>query len=65
MERNNLKRIRMDKKISVSDLSKISGISERYLRFIESGEKNPSLQTAQKIALALETTTDDIFLPPK
>lgn len=63
MINNNLKLIRTNKQISISDLSRKTGISERYLRFIESGEKNPSLKTAQRIAVALETTTDDIFLP--
>ena len=62
MINNNLKLIRTNKQISISDLSRKTGISERYLRFIESGEKNPSLKTAQRIAVALETTTDDIFL---
>ena len=65
MKENNLKDIRTKQKISISDLSRKSGISERYLRFIEAGEKNPSLQTAQKIALALDKTTDEIFLPEK
>ena len=63
MINNNLKLIRTNKQISISDLSRKTGISERYLRFVESGEKNPSLKTAQRIAVALETTTDDIFLP--
>lgn len=65
MKENNLKNIRLDQKISISDLSRRSGVSERYLRFIEAGEKNPSLETAQKIALALKVTTDEIFLPQK
>ena len=65
MKENNLKNIRLDQKISISDLSRRSGVSERYLRFIEAGEKNPSLETAQKIALALKVTTDEIFLPKK
>ena len=51
--------------MGISDLSRRSGVSERYLRFIEAGEKNPSLETAQKIALALKVTTDEIFLPQK
>ncbi|MFR7444321.1 MAG: helix-turn-helix domain-containing protein [Sellimonas intestinalis] len=36
---NRLKEIRVNRNISVSQLSREAEISERYLRFIESGEK--------------------------
>lgn len=60
-ERNKLKEIRMCKNVSISELAKKSKISERYLRFIESGEKTPSLETAKKIAISLNVKIDDIF----
>lgn len=59
---NNLKQLREIHHISISELARKVKVSERYLRFIESGNKNPSLKTAQKIAAALESTTDEIFL---
>ena len=58
---NRLKEIRVNRNISVSQLSREAEISERYLRFIESGEKNPSLKTAKKIAKCLNLGVDDIF----
>lgn len=62
---NNLKQLREIHHISIPELARKVKVSERYLRFIESGNKNPSLQTAQKIAAALESTTDEIFLTEK
>lgn len=59
---NNLKQLREIRHISIPELARKVKVSERYLRFIESGNKNPSLKTAQKIAAALESTTDEIFL---
>lgn len=58
---NKMKDHRVSKKLTMKDLSLKTGISERYLYFIENGEKNPSLKTAKKIAVALETTMDAIF----
>lgn len=56
-----LKNIRVQKGISILELSRKSGVSERYLRFIENGEKTPSLKTAQAIATALEVKIDEIL----
>lgn len=63
MKKNNLKEFRMRKNLTIPELARKTELSERYLRFIETGDKNPSLQTAQKIAVVLGVTTDDIFLP--
>lgn len=48
--------------MSVTELAEKSGVSKCYVYFIEAGEKNPSLETAQKISKALETQIDEIFL---
>ena len=56
-----LKNIRIQKGISILELSRKSGVSERYLRFIENGEKTPSLKTAQAIATSLEVKIDEIL----
>lgn len=60
---NKMKKYREKKKMSFLDLSRQTGISERYLRFIERGERNPSIKTAATIASALQATVDEIFLP--
>lgn len=59
---NKMKKIREERKMTFLDLSRKTKISERYLRFIERGERNPSMKTAAAIASALQTTVDEIFL---
>lgn len=59
---NNMKKIREEKNLSMLDLSRKTGISERYLRFIEKGQRNPSIKTASIIASILNATVDEIFL---
>ena len=61
-ERNRMKEIRMKKGISAGELARKVELSERYVRFIENGDKTPSLKTAEKIAKVLEETVDGIFL---
>ena len=61
-EENRMKEIRMKKGISASELARKIELSERYVRFIENGDKTPSLKTARKIAEVLEETVDSIFL---
>jgi len=62
---NSMKTHRTQKNISISEISKCTGLTERYLRFIEAGEKNPSLATAKKISDALDSTVDEIFFVKK
>lgn len=58
---NKMKEYRMNKGLSMKDLSMNSGISERYLYFIEKGERVPSIKTAKKIADALCGNIEQIF----
>ena len=62
---NSMRKHRTQKNISISEISKCTGLTERYIRFIEAGEKTPSLATAKKIADALDGTVDEIFLSKK
>lgn len=61
MSKNKMKSQRVKKGLSMTELSFRTGISERYLYFIEKGEKNPSINTAKKIAIVLDSSIDDIF----
>lgn len=58
---NHLKEYRNRKKMSLTDLSACVEVSERYLRFIERGERNPSLLLAKKIADCLNATIEELF----
>lgn len=59
---NKMNEYRQNKNMSFLDLSLKTGISERYLRFIEKGDRTPSLKTANIIASVLNSTVDKIFL---
>lgn len=60
---NRLKRVREDKGISTTQLAASVGVSARHIAFIESGERNPSIDLAFNIAKSLGVKFDDIFLP--
>lgn len=62
---NNVKVYRKRENISLTELSVHTGVSERHLRFIENGDRTPSLQVAKRIADCLHSTVDDIFLSEK
>ena len=61
MALNNMKEYRIEKKLSMKDLSFSTGISERYLYFIENGERNPYIEKVRKISNVLEKSINDIF----
>ena len=52
----NVKKLRNDKRLSLQDLSNLSGVSKSMLSKIEREEKNPTLQIASQIAEGLGTT---------
>jgi putative transcriptional regulator len=60
---NNLKAIRKRRRVSQNQLALYTGLSPRYVAFIESGERTPSLGNAFKISRALKTSIERIFLP--
>ena len=62
---NILKKVRETKGLSQTELAYKAGITPRYIAFIESGDRNPSLKVAKKIADILNSTVDDIFLNNK
>lgn len=58
---NNLKKLRINKKLGVRELERISGVSNPIIINIESGKaKNPTIKVVAKLAKALEVTIDDL-----
>lgn len=56
-----IKRIRTSKKISISKLAKITGVSRSYLSEIESGiYSNPGINTVCKICKALHVSPNEL-----
>lgn len=60
----NVKRIRESKKITLSELSRKSGVSRNYLYMIERGESSPSWEKLSAIARALEVLVAEITGEP-
>ena len=49
--------------MSQTELAYKTGVSQRYIAFIEAGKRTPSLDLAKKISLILNRSVDTIFLP--
>lgn len=62
---NNLRKIRNENKLTQQDLAIKLGVTQRYIAFIEKGDRTPSLENACKIAEILKTSVEKIFLPLK
>lgn len=59
---NNLKSIRKQKKITIRELSELSGVSMGYICHLEKGSrKNPSRDVMEKISKALKEPIAKIF----
>ena len=58
----NIKRLRKQRGLSQDKLSKLADISHNTIIKIESGAiQSPTMDTAQKIAKALDTSLDDLM----
>ena len=60
---NNLRKLREAANMSQTELAASVGISQRFVAFIEKGDKKPSLKTAINLADVLGCKVEDIFLP--
>lgn len=62
MYKNQVKKARKEKGMTLVKLSEISGVSVGYLCHLEKGSrKNPSLETMEKISKALNKPVTEIF----
>jgi XRE family transcriptional regulator of biofilm formation len=58
-----IKRLREEKKFSITELARVAGVSKSYLSQIERGvQTNPSLQFLLKISSPLGTTLDYLLV---
>lgn len=58
---NVIKKIRKQKGITQSDLSKMVGVTRQYISDVENLKKIPSVKIAFDISKALETNIYDLF----
>ena len=57
----NIKRIRERKKMSQGDICRALGFDRAQISNIEAGKGNPTLATIEKIAQALEVSSDELL----
>ena len=56
-----IKELRARYDLTQEDLAKKVGVRRETILFIEKGKYNPSLKLAHDIAIALQTTIDELF----
>ncbi|WP_404524425.1 helix-turn-helix domain-containing protein [Bradyrhizobium diazoefficiens] len=60
----NVRRIRLERKLTQEQFSDMSGFSQQYLSGLESGRRNPTIVTLYEIAKALGVSHLDLLEPP-
>ena len=61
----NIKRLREERKLSMDELSKLSGVSKSMLAQIERGGGNPTISTLSKISNGMKVPFDALTVRPK
>ena len=61
----NIRRLREENKLSMDELSKLSGVSKSMLAQIERGEGNPTISTLWKISNGMKVPFDALTVRPK
>lgn len=61
----NIRRLREENKLSMDELSKLSGVSKSMLAQIERGEGNPTITTLWKLSNGMKVPFDALTVRPK
>lgn len=56
-----VKKVRLEKNMTLETLAKLSGVSKGHLSKIERQEREPKLSTIIQIALALKVRVTDLY----
>jgi len=57
----NLKKLRLKKKMSQGDISRKLGVDRAYISSIENGRMNPTLTTLEKLAEAMGINSSELL----
>ena len=57
-----MKELRAKYDLTQEDLAKEVGVTRQTIVYLEKGTYNPSLDLAHRVAKALKTTVDDLFV---
>ncbi|NEU96947.1 helix-turn-helix domain-containing protein [Bradyrhizobium uaiense] len=60
----NVKRIRLEKRLTQEEFCEISGFSQQYLSGLENGRRNPTIVTVYELAKALGVSHIDLLKVP-
>jgi len=60
--RTRIKEFRARYDLTQAELAKKVGVRRETIVFLEKGKYNPSLRLAHNVAIALETTIDELFI---
>lgn len=61
----NLRRLRVRRGLSQEALAVDAGVDRSYVGRIERGVENPTVETLDRLAAALEVVVDELLLAPK
>lgn len=56
-----VKKVRLEKNMTLEELARLSGISKGHLSKIERGEREPKISTLIQIALALKVDLNELY----
>ena len=59
--KNNLKKVRLEKKLSKMQLANMVGVSRNTISSIETGQFNPTAKLALILCIALDKKFEDLF----
>lgn len=62
---NTLKELREKGKLTQAQVAASAGISQQAYSLLETGQNNPSLETALRLSRIFEKSVDEIFLDQK
>lgn len=57
-----MKELRSERNITQEELAKQVGVRRETIIFLEKGKYNPSLRLAYRVAKALNSTIEDVFI---
>lgn len=60
----NMRRLRVDSKVSQDKLSELAGVDRTYVSRLERMLENPSIAILDKLAIALGVSIAELFVPP-
>lgn len=57
-----IKELRARQNLTQADLASMVGVRRETILFLEKGKYNPSLKLAHKVAMALGSTVEEVFI---